>query len=222
MAVVTLFAGAPDSASSFSPYAQELHARWGQPIQAVKQRQQEDRAALGRLGVEAIHWAYRDCIYRRTPGGDYAYASEEALWGSIHPAEVDLIRDLAGRIRALPLPEDSALYAPLAVGHHVDHRIGRKAAERCGRVLTYYEDFPYARDEESVKAALGGDRWLSELVTLSPEGLQAKIAAIAQYRSQISSFWADRADMAASVRAFAAKTGAGPPAERYWLPVGGA
>lgn len=220
VAVVTLFAGAPDPASSFSAYAQELHARWGQPIDAIEERQKEDQEALAFLGVEAVHWHYRDCIYRRTPEGNYAYASEEALWDQIHPAEADLIQELAGRIGALPLVSDTALYVPLAVGRHVDHLMARRAAEGCGRALIYYEDFPYAKDPESVEAVLAEGRWTSELVPLSPEGLEAKIAAIARYRSQISTFWVDRGHMAASVRAFAERTGGGSPAERYWRPIG--
>ncbi len=229
VAVVTVFARAPEPGTSLSPYAQELHARWGRPVEAVKERQKENQEALNLLGAEAVDWPSRDCIYRRTPEGDYAYASEEALWGRIHPAEVDLIRQLVDRIRALPLMSGrrshpgAALYAPLGVGGHVDHRIVRRAAEGSGYALSYYEDFPYAEESEDGKASgwlasLVEGGWEDELVILSREALEAKIAAIARYRSQISTFWADQADMAASVRAFAERIGAGIPAERYWRP----
>ena len=217
--VVTVFAGAPDPTASFSPYARELHERWGHPVEAVKERQREDRQALALLGAEAVHWDYRDCIYRRTPRGDYAYASEAALWGEMHPSEAALAQRLTGRIRDLPLRPEGALYVPLAVGGHVDHRIVRRAAEMCGRELIYYEDFPYAEDPEDVSAALAGRRWKSELVSLPPEALEAKIAAIARYRSQISTFWDGEEGVAASVRAFAQQIGAGRPAERYWHPL---
>lgn len=251
VAVVTVFATAPEPGASLSPFAQELHARWDQPgvaaLTAARERQAEDREAMSLLGVEAVHWRYKDCIYRRTPDGPYAYASEEALWGRIHPTEDDLIRELTGRMMALPLMPGRAaavaslraisprhpgraapltaispsrrggtLYVPLAVGRHVDHRIVRRAAEGCGRDLTYYEDFPYAEDSERVKAALGCWQWRAELVPLSPEALEAKIAAIARYRSQVSTFWDDKQDLAASVRAFAERTGEGVTAERYW------
>ena len=218
VAVVTVFAAAPDAGDSLSPYAETLHARWSQPLHAVQERQKEDRKALALLGAQAVHWHYRDCIYRRSPEGGYAYASEAALWGPIHPSEADLIQALTGRIKALPLMTAGVLYVPLAVGRHIDHRIVRRAAAGTEGTLAYYEDFPYAAEPDRLRAALAGCRWTAEIVFLSKEDLAAKIGAIASYGSQISTFWGDRAAMAASVRAFAERTGSGAPAERYWLP----
>jgi LmbE family N-acetylglucosaminyl deacetylase len=219
VAVVTVFAGAPDPGASLSPYAKALHARWSQPLHAVQERQREDREALALLGAHAVHWRYRDCIYRRSPDGTYAYTSEGALWGPIHPSEAGLIQALTERIKGLPLMRAGVLYVPLAVGRHVDHRIVRRAAERCEGRLACYEDFPYAAEPDKLQAALAGRRWTAETVLLSEGELEAKIAAIALYRSQLSTFWSDRAGMAASVRAFARRAGSGASAERYWLPL---
>lgn len=219
VAVVTLFAGGPAQGRSLSPYATELHARWGWPADATKERREEDRAALAVLGAEAVHWPYKDCVYRRTPQGGFAYASENALWGRVHPAEESLVEDLAERIRDLPAMPGGALYAPLGAGRHVDHRLARRAAERWGQGLTYYEDYPYAEDWANVEAALGQDGWEMELVPLSGEALEAKTAAIACYRSQVSSFWTGVADMETTVRRFAERTGGGESAERYWIPL---
>ncbi|RMF77235.1 MAG: hypothetical protein D6737_18360, partial [Chloroflexi bacterium] len=44
----------------------------------------------------------------------------------------------------------------------------------------------------------------------------AKIEAIACYRSQISTFWEDVDDMAHSTRMAMTLVGEGTPAERYW------
>jgi LmbE family N-acetylglucosaminyl deacetylase len=214
--VVTVFAAAPDPHTPLSSYARELHARWGQSAAAVQRRQEEDVQALALLGAEPLHWPYMDCIYRSIPGGGVPYASEDALWGEIDPSETGLIRELAVRITALWPPSRGMLYVPLGAGRHVDHRIVRQAAERAGRSLTYYEDFPYAEDRKAVKAAMTDSGWKAELLPLSQEALEGKIAAIACYRSQISTFWGDRTHMAAAVRAFAQRTGDGTPAERYW------
>jgi LmbE family N-acetylglucosaminyl deacetylase len=216
--VVTVFAAAPEPDARLSAYARKLHARWGDSAQAVKERQEEDRQALSLLGAEPLHWPYTDCIYRRTPGGDFPYASEEALWGETHPSEAGLVRELAERIRALPLPPGGTLCVPLAVGRHVDHRIVLQAAGDSERPLTFYEDFPYARDRGAVEVALGHGDWEVELLPLSREALEGRIAAITRYRSQISTFWGSTSDMAAAVRAFAERTGNGSPAERYWRP----
>ena len=84
--VVTIFADAPAPDVPFSPFAKELHARWGHLANAVFKRQEEDLAALTLLGAETMHWPYTDCIYRQTPEGHFPYASEDALWGPVHPA----------------------------------------------------------------------------------------------------------------------------------------
>lgn len=215
--VVTVFAGMPAPHAPLSPFAQSLHARWGHLADAAARRQEEDLAALTFLGAEAVHWPYTDCIYRQTPAGHFPYASEESLWEDIHPAEQSLIVELVARLKALPVSRNSMVYAPLTVGHHVDHQVVRQAAQASGRPLTYYEEFPYAEDAQAVQVALGKGQWQARLVSLCEQALEAKTAAIARYRSQLSTFWADEAEMAASVRAFAERIGGCVPAERYWI-----
>jgi LmbE family N-acetylglucosaminyl deacetylase len=221
--VVTVFAATPASDTSLSPFAQELHTRWGHLADAVARRQDEDLAALALLGAEAAHWSYTDCVYRQAPDGHFPYASEEALWAEIHPSEKrGLVIELAARLKALPFRQDGddarapTVYAPLGVGHHVDHQIVRCAAEASDRRLTYYEEYPYAQDLQAVRAALGGRRWQVRRVSLSAEALRAKIAAIGCYRSQLSTFWASLAEMDAAIRAFAERSSDGEPTEQYW------
>jgi LmbE family N-acetylglucosaminyl deacetylase len=214
--VVTVFAGNPPVDAPLSPLAQELHAQWGLPLDAPARRREEDSAALASLGAEAMHWSYLDCIYRQISNGRYPYDSEEALWGEVHSAEETLVAELAGRLAKLPLKRGGTVYAPLAVGHHVDHQIVRRAVASCGRTPIYYEDYPYAEDAQAVRDALAGGSWRVALMLLFEEALGAKTAAIACYRSQISAFWADAAEMTAAVRAFAERTGGDGPAERYW------
>jgi len=206
--VVTVFAGSPASGAPLSPFAHELHARWEHPGDAAAIRREEDLAALAHLRAESIHWPYTDCIYRQISDGRFPYANEAALWGEVHPAEEYLIMELAAQLAALPLTQGGTVYAPLGVGHHVDHQITRRAAEASGHTLTYYEEFPYAEVSQAVQAALGKRRGQAELVLLSEQALEAKIAAVACYRSQLGTFWANVAEIAAAIRAFA---------ERYWI-----
>ncbi len=278
--VVTIFAGVPSPDAPLSPFAQALHALWGL-ADAIAARREEDTAALALLQAEAVYWPYLDCIYRQAPDGSFFCDSEETLFGEVHPAEGALIAELAGRFRALTLEQGGTLYAPLAVGHHVDHQVVRRAVAGIEDVV-YYEDYPYAEEPGALEAALGRKRstsspspwpphtggggiippskgdeqpvasskdgspavpppeggeaipppwwgrsgggghrvfsgqWRAELVALSPQALEAKIAAIACYGSQLEALgWADAAEMATAVRTFAQQTGDGP-AERYW------
>jgi LmbE family N-acetylglucosaminyl deacetylase len=221
--VVTVFAGQPAPDAPLSSFAQELHARWGldHPVAA---RRREDAAALALLGVEGGYWPYADCIYRRAPGGGYLYASEEALFGEVRPEDDALVAELAGRLRTLAAGRGGALYAPLAVGRHVDHQVVRRAVADLEDVI-YYEDYPYAAWPGALEdvGQIGNlpyifpQQWQPEHVALSPQALEQKIAAIACYRSQLTTpDWADVAQMAAAVRAFAWHTGGDRPAERYW------
>jgi LmbE family N-acetylglucosaminyl deacetylase len=233
--VVTIFSDAPAPGTPLSPFAQELHIRWGHLTDAVLKRREEDQAALTLLGAEAIHWPYADCIYRQTPDGHSPYASEESLWGPVHPAESGLVAELADRVTTYLSGWNRAdaltpiLYVPLAVGHHVDHQIVRRIASDALAIMShryevvYYEDYPYAQDSEAVQAAFALQiepyeiEWRSELTFLTEQALEAKIAAIARYHSQLGTFWTSLAEMAATIRAYAKQVGDGRAAERYWM-----
>ncbi len=107
-------------------------------------------SALKYLGARALHLGLPDCIYRQA-SGVFLYTSDEDLFGP--PADRDPLTasDLAQVLgRAMGRAGFAgAVYAPLAVGGHVDHRLVRAAvgALDCPRTL-FYEDFPYCVREE--------------------------------------------------------------------------
>lgn len=211
--VVTVCTGS--AGGSLSEFARALHEYWGlAETDAPAARREEDRAALALLGATPIHWEFPDGIYRRAPDGRVLYPDYDALWGAIAEEDGALREELTRRIAGLP--SSAVLCVPLGVGAHVDHRLVRQAAEATGRPLVYYEDYPYAGKPGRVEQALAEGVWESEEVRLDETALEAKIAAARCYRSQISSFWADEADLAAHFRAYAAEVGDGNPAERYW------
>src|SRR5260221_1269616 len=225
--VVTVCTGDPPS-GPLSDFAQSLHERWrpetrtlGAGIVAVRRR--EDLAALDALGAQAVHLDVPDCIYRLNPAsGLPLYASEAALFGSMHPSELTLIRRTATKLATLLHGFGRHhLYVPLGVGQHVDHQLARRAAEVAGGVFAYFEDYPYIANE--------GDRWngpgalgphgrslAPELIYLSEADLHARVAAMACYASQLSSFWASPQAMDQAVRQFAQHVGQQAPPQRLW------
>jgi len=214
--VVTVFAGAPAPGAPLSPFARSLHQRWGHLADAGSVRQAEDRAALAVLGADAHHWPYTDCIYRLLPDGRFAYDSEESLWGEVHAQEAGLVAEVASRLAALPLAPGGMICGPLGIGHHVDHQLVRRAVAGIAHPSACYEDYPYAADPEKVQAELGTRAACADTVLLDERALAAKVAAIACYRSQLSTFWSSVEEMARQVRAYAVEVGGGQPAERYW------
>ncbi len=225
--VITLCAGSPPS-ENMSPFVESLHARWGvTAAQAVATRRAEDRAAISELGAAALHLDVPDCIYRVSPAtGEAHYASEESLWGALHPEEAELAERCADMLRAelrsMRLP-GARWYAPLGLGHHVDHQLARRAAELAFPVWAYYEDYPYADREANLSphSKVSGDETLGlspEVVPLAAADLQAKCRAVAAYASQLSTFWKSSAAMEASLVQYAARVGGGAWAERFWRP----
>lgn len=215
VAVITVFAGSPAGAVE-SPLVQEIHTRWvasaggDNTADPPALRREEDRRSFAALhpGIQVIHLPLLDCIYRTHPASGAAlYASSPALFLQVHaddPARAALAD-------APPLPGGTTLYVPLAVGNHVDHQLVRHAAEwwdtSAGR-LRYYTDYPYAEIRGAVEAVADQvSGWESSLTPISEQALAAKVRAIAEHRSQISSFWSNIEKLQGAIRSYAAQAG---------------
>jgi LmbE family N-acetylglucosaminyl deacetylase len=224
--VVTVCAAPPDG--PLSDYAAGLHRRWGAESEAaadaaaamVRQRRAEDATALAMLGARGAYLDVPDCIYRRGSDGGWLYASDEALFGPLDALDEPLVERLVSELAALPgLDRRTRVLGPLCAGNHVDHQLARRAtvrlAEKRRTPSAFYADFPYSATEGAVEAALkaGGMPVLPSIVPLDAAALAAKIRAAAAYRSQISSFWADEAEMAGAMRRHAFGVGGEVPAE---------
>ena len=212
--VVTITAGDPPQAA-VSSYAQSLHDRWALVTDAVAARRAEDQAANAILGADTLHWSLPDCIYRYHPTTDAPlYRSDPDIFGELNPAEYPLVVSLSEQMAALPAHQQ--LYVPLTIGHHVDHQLTRLAAEQAypSARLCYYEDYPYAQKPNARSGVIPGDSqgWQATTISLSEDAIQAKIAAIAAFVSQFSTFFQDQADLEQQIRAFTAQVGG----ERVW------
>jgi hypothetical protein len=204
----------------------ELHQRWQQSalqeefLDPAAVRRAEDIRAFARLhsAINVIHFPLTDCIYRYHPvTGDPLYASEEAIFGELDSAEPALERLESSRP---VLEDDTILYVPLSIGHHVDHQVVRRAAEGWGfdsSQVRYYEDYPYAGKPDAVEAVIRpNEGWIPHVTPLSEADIAAKIAAVSEHRSQIQTFWQTPEAMADAVRQFSERTGG----ERLWIRAG--
>jgi LmbE family N-acetylglucosaminyl deacetylase len=217
--IVTVMAGDPPALGDalVSSFVAELHARWQLDEDAVAARRAEDRAACAVLGATPHHLDVPDCVYRND-GKVAFYQADAEIFGVIHPQEQALVEELAGRF--CRLPEATRVYAPLGIGHHVDHQLVRAAAERVWGVagLTYYEEYPYAEKDGALAQAFAAwlptrdARWEGRSMRLTAIDLEAKATAIVAFRSQLSSFFAHESEVLERVTAFAATRGG----ERLW------
>jgi LmbE family N-acetylglucosaminyl deacetylase len=209
--IVTITAG--DPVAPVSEYAAGLHTRW-ELVDATEARRQEDLAASAILGAEAYHWDVPDCIYRVDSTGVPFYLSDADIFGAVAPEEMVLVDELAAQMRALPPARQ--VVVPLTVRNHVDHQLTRLAAEEAfdPSTLLYYEDYPYSQVPGAVARTLeqSGGRWSAEVVALDEAALRAKFAAVAAFRSQLSTFFRNQSDLEAQIGGYANAIGG----ERRW------
>lgn len=209
--VVTVTGGEPPE-GAYSATVQSLHRRWadslGQsPERMVAQRRAEDVEALGILRAAVHHLPFLDCIYRAGPDGVPLYPGPTDMFGPFNPLPGP--RGDAGAVDALAealarLPRAGRVYLPLGVGKHIDHGVARRAGERVFKDVAYYEDYPYTMAAGALDAVLppsSRGEWQPETAWLTQAALDAKIASVSAYRSQLSSFFAGPDDLAAKLHA---------------------
>lgn len=148
-----------------------------------------------------------------------AVATESVLQSPLSPSQVARQADqLAEELRMLASFE--FVFAPLALGDHIDHRIAREAARLCMPAdrLCWYEDLPYAarmsdeaRRNETSEALHQNAAQTSSATLHVPQGSHQKERFARYYPSQIAVSVAE--EMA---RYAAGWSDAGSGAERWW------
>jgi LmbE family N-acetylglucosaminyl deacetylase len=200
ISILTAFAGDPPD-WRITPFAAELHARWGKPGPPIAVRRAEDRLAAGRLGASVVHLDLLEAIYRKGDADQPLYPDREAIFGDADVQDADTLNSLIESLAGLDL-ESARLYCPLGIGGHVDHRLLRLAAEALRRPLTYYREFPYATRGESIPEELGMPAGIWRTYPLTDESLAAWGDAILEYGTQLSTFWSDEDQLFAELRDF--------------------
>ena len=136
-----------------------------------------------------------------------------------HLAEPARAQMLFEALQYLRLQNVAALAAAESVlarrGCGIRHQLVRAAAEQWqGNILHYYEDYPYVQQPGALAEvpAFAPAEWRATIIPLSPADLRAKYEAIACFRSQLSTFFADPADLERQVGGYATAVGG----ERLW------
>lgn len=187
--VLTVFAGDPPD-GPLSTYAEELHHRWGAGRDAIEYRREEDLKACGRLGAAAVHTGVPEAIYRKVGADHHLYPTEEEVFGELREEDKALVGELAAAFDEIS-PPGAYLYAPLALGGHVDHVLTRRAAETLERPVWYYHDFPYSARGAEPPTEFAPPRGVGTVLPLEDAEVEAWAQAIWTYQTQRSAFWAD-------------------------------
>jgi LmbE family N-acetylglucosaminyl deacetylase len=144
-------------------------------------RRDEDAAFAGTPGIDAdkVHWLDLEEAPHR------GYGSSAALFGSVLPGD-DIWREVAARVGVLiDTINPDVLFAPQALGNHIDHRQTVRAVASLERPAFWYRDLPYATraPEEAPPPGLP-DRLIPLAVPVS-DHLPAKIAGCCCYTTQL-------------------------------------
>ena len=206
----------------------------------VFSRRAEDKAVLADLGATVHHFDTPDSIYRRI-GDEIAYPDLAALFSEPRGQELEsLPESWQGEIGNLGFePAETVVYAPLAAGNHVDHQLARVLALRLvqdGWQVWFFEDYPHVGSGGALAVAqawFGPVSWHARTVAIR---VNAKIAAIRGYQTQLPFMFGDERAMAEQVRRFTAATacsislherirrllaGSGGRRERLWRAIWG-
>ena len=232
---LTIFAAPPQEGQQLSPFAQGLHSKWdasgtggdaGSGSATNEMRRNEERHAMRTLGLEPVWLNLPDAPYRHDAVGRHFYTSNSELFGKVAPEEIDMLvphvaHEISRVAREHSMRGKVRVFAPLAVGHHVDHQIVFRASRRLGPRfgVLYYEDYPYSGKEGALASRL---RELSvplqPRVTPVPDLIGVKIAAINRYKSQLDVLFGSAEEMPKQVRAYMQSIGGAPDlyAERFW------
>ena len=233
--VVTVYAAPPEPGRALSSFARQFNEAMGNPVDLNGARRREDRAAIARLGAELVWLDFQDAIYRAAEAEAWYYTSIADVFGSIHPGDLTLPDAIAEAVgEQVSGSAQATVYAPLTVGHHVDHQLVHRAAwmlRAQGRKVLFYEDYPYADPAyrlpfnqpnpaplAATLAALKDARLTPDIRRLSEPDLHAWIDSVRAYRSQVPLLFGDEAAMARRLRAFALHLDGETPAERLWIP----
>ncbi len=217
--VITIFGGTGNIQGPLSPFAIQVNRDGGFASidEAVQRRRAEDAAACESVGADVLWLDFADALYR-------GYNSREALFGQVERFD----QSIEGQIAALLLEVRSraplaVFYAPLGIGHHVDHQIVCSAADRLAQQranVKFYEDFPYVTQSGALDARQRelGLAMESDLIEISAQ-MRQKIDAIAMYRSQVPQLFGNTEQMHHAVESYHSTLRTRYPGikvERYW------
>ncbi|MBE7218401.1 MAG: PIG-L family deacetylase [Caulobacteraceae bacterium] len=176
--VATLFTGNVAQPEGFA-LACQLDKGLGPEVDYMALRREEDRRACEALGAEPLHLPLLEAPHR-------GYDSAAALFQpprADDPAADDLRDTVADLLRA-QAPDE--VWAPRALGGHVDHVLLHRAVRMLAPAVAWWTDWPYAdrpapADPEA--ATLGKARWSD--VPLDEDLRARKAQSCAAYASQL-------------------------------------
>ena len=229
--IITVMAGEPPQPLMDTPVLQAIQARWAKGEGTIRIRRAEDGQAAQQLQAQVYHMALTEAAFRATlcGAGDWIalYPDHDSPFQGVKQADEARISLFTANL-PFSFADIAMIYAPFGVDNHVDHQLVRDwglvlTGSLSAPLLTFYEEYPYARSRPAIQRAQAFYRqhlpalgFESEIITLSDTDLDAKLRAMRCYRSHLQILWNDSTEMERLTRDYMLLVGDGTPAERYW------
>jgi LmbE family N-acetylglucosaminyl deacetylase len=188
--IVTVVTADAPAGTPLSWLMQRNHRAWRLGDTPFAARRQEDAAAAKVLGAHYVHLDLLDVMYRCDEAGRPFY-TKNSVRVPLHPQDGPnqerLVRQKLQEL-SRTYGDDLRVFCPLTLGEHVDHIIIRRAVETWVEParISYYEDYPYAGQARIALADFTPPDWRSTTLKLTPAEIEARIAAVACYTSQVA------------------------------------
>jgi len=177
-----------------SPTMKWRHIIWRQGNSPFLVRRCEDILAASTLGVQFEHFDMLDAIYRCDKFKKPLYPEKITKVPIQAQDRIDFIPILCTKLRNILSTwagNQIQVFCPLGIGEHIDHIIVRSAVEEVfeSQNIIYYEDYPYVANLSSIQLpnepSNTFENWKTIIVRLSSGEIEARIAAVESYTSQI-------------------------------------
>lgn len=207
--LVTVFSAGVYPATGFA-LACQTDKGLGEEVDYMLLRKGEDDEAAGFLQINQTHrLGFLEAPHR-------GYESAKDLFAAVqHSDRLTLRKVTATLAKLVESARPDVVFAPLAIGNHVDHVIVGTAARNLGVRTAWYRDTPYViRDPHaSTPLPVSGEEWTA---TLDDEALNARIDASAAYKSQLGfQFQGSKQAVREALTDLAISTGGGEKAEAF-------
>lgn len=168
--VVTVFTQASSDPCTLSAKAYLGQCGFKDARRIFEERKKEDRKALGKLGIEAIHLDFKDALWRKKDNMGWfrqRIARSVPEFGHVYPTyrfhvisgrvsgwDAELLENIKKELISLFLSQKrSVVFCPLGLGNHVDHVIVRDIAFGIFDRVILWSDFPYNLESKEKKSS---------------------------------------------------------------------
>lgn len=162
-------------------------------------RREEDRAIHALIGVKTVHLGFTDALYRLKPSvgtferlvgkiiPDILFVYPVFSWqlkiGKMRRCDEHIVDDVTSAVKKLA-GKKTVLFAPAAIGNHMDHQLVRNACAENFPWTIFWSDFPYNvrlnsfAPPELVRKGYTTVEW--------KDSLDRKVALVKKIRTQVN------------------------------------